>query len=71
MRVVVEKLCKNCEHFDDGKCRRYPPQCPTAVPQRNPLSGETSLGVISAWPQTSPDSWCGEFLPGHKKIGLV
>lgn len=38
---------------DNGYCLRYPP-----VPLNNPLHPGS---VLSWWPETAPDEWCGEF----------
>jgi hypothetical protein len=60
-----------CKHFDvntestgEGLCRRTVPQALVIVtPQRNFRTGniEPQQQVVSAWPPTPADGWCGEF----------
>lgn len=52
------KTCRNCHYFDNGYCRRYPPQVSVEI------EGD-GAGLLShecaSWPITSGHDWCGEF----------
>jgi len=52
------EICKNCKHSlflrESIECRRYPPQ----------VIYEGSTGFVEhRFPETSADSFCGEFAP--------
>lgn len=64
--MANESSCKTCKYFDQSLCKRHPPQCATAIPQRNPFTQEVLPMIIAGWPQVSESDWCGEHLNGTK-----
>ena len=59
--MPTAQTCETCKYLDNSLCRRLPPQCAGIIPQKN-LMGETVPAVIAAFPNTQPDSWCGEYI---------
>lgn len=54
--------------YGEGECRRYAPR-PTTKP-RTTGDGET-LPVLTYWPETSQDDWCGEYAAGVVERGAT
>ena len=60
------EVCKCCMFWDgyrlgndEGNCHAGPPQCAGVVPQQNPITGQVGAAVITSWPRTAPNAWCG------------
>ncbi len=55
----MDKYCKNCRFFDDGRCRRYPPKvAQVGVPGR--------AKWVQHLPLMNDDDYCGEF---ERRVG--
>jgi hypothetical protein len=58
--------CKTCKYYEHEVCKRYPPQCATAVPQRHQITQQVVPMMIVGFPQVNEDDWCGEWSNGAK-----
>lgn len=59
--------CKDCRHFhtdpENSTCRRFPPQVTVVgVPTQGIRGVQIGMQPISAFPSTSEDASCGEFV---------
>jgi hypothetical protein len=52
-----DKRCGTCKWWDDGRCRRYPPQI--VVSRR--ADGEATISHY--FPNAFDNQWCGEWTP--------
>lgn len=56
-------LCEKCiywtqlNHIGLGQCRKYAPGCHRVVPE----SKHGTEWLVTEWPLTQPDDWCGEY----------
>jgi hypothetical protein len=48
----MEENCGNCSFFNNGLCRRFPPQLYWNAEDHT---------AIAAFPDVSRDDWCGEW----------
>ncbi len=58
--------CKDCENWNPqrdeaGQCRAHVPSA-ALVPSQG--IGGPGLAVVTYWPETKPDDWCGEWMEG-------
>lgn len=61
--AATRPTCASCAHYfpdgtQGGHCRRSPPTA-FYLPQKSPI-GQTQLALMSSYPPTLPDRWCGE-----------
>jgi hypothetical protein len=55
----MEIQCRECKYFDEGRCRRYPPEVAQV--------GEPGRARwVQHLPVVDPDDYCGEFKPKGK-----
>jgi hypothetical protein len=63
--VIRAERCEKCKWMQplaqgEMQCRRFPP---TFVAFAMPTPQGVKTNMLSNWPPTRPDSWCGEFKP--------
>lgn len=52
--------CRTCRFFDDGTCKRYPPQT-------NVYVVPAGTQAITEWPSVWHEGWCGEHQPRQER----
>ena len=63
---MTERICKNCEHWDDGRCKRYPPVIGfhLVLQQAGVIGSQRAQPNVMEtvnWPRTKETDYCGEF----------
>lgn len=57
--------CNTCVYLQNGdECHRFPPQITIIpMPQKHHLTGQVTMNPmpVGAFPNVTPDSWCGEY----------
>jgi hypothetical protein len=53
------KSCEKCQAWEEGLCKRHPPILVSVA-----VDGG-GWKLVSRWPETGAEDWCGDWLP-HK-----
>lgn len=53
--IENERCCRNCRFYEEGDCKRYPPQLGV-----DPNCEHTG-NVFYCFPSVDKEDWCGEF----------
>jgi hypothetical protein len=69
MNDTQKEQCKGCEFWHstdslEGICRRLPP---TVLPYLYEEHGEVVTDIITRYPTTDYNEWCGEWKPGSRR----
>ena len=76
--MSATNVCRACRYWVNdraksfGSCRRFPPVpvASTYTEQKGDCGDyhqEVNSNLFSAWPETDPTDWCGEFRPVEGK----
>lgn len=62
---MAERRCETCRFWDNGNCRRYPPQW-TGLSRTGEKWSGTVIRPVAGFPHAAASDWCGEHMPKIK-----